>query len=197
MYIWLGVLVAFAAASVALNSLSQWRVISSPEHKLRFAELGFAADWNPERPQDMTAFQPVIMFDSAANFPISYEITGLRVQIGDRVPLGSIKVWNSGTTISPMGKAHYKLPRIDVTGLDFSAPCNGHIEVRVRYGRPGAEKYVWSRKWNIIVQRSSPPDVAPPLFSLHWYDQPQTPSQKLSAATTPQLLQDTGLETQP
>jgi hypothetical protein len=143
-WIWLGALAAFAFISNGLLRFNEWLYMCRAQDKLMLESVIVGRSISDE------GVFIGLRFCSVATFPIEFQVTNIRTQIGDKVP---IKPHLPGKkyTVPPKGCGWYNDNVIQVTNPPRPGTVEGHIEYTINYGKPGCLKYAISGKKQIVA----------------------------------------------
>ena len=152
MYIFLGVLAAFAFTTNGLLRFNEWRFQRSPRDKIDFVQPSVS---NVVRKEDLGRFRGIRIgfgLKSSALFPMEIEVTNIRTRVMDRVPPSPEKPLNI-VKVGMMGVASVRHSLIDLSGIDLKNQAKqGSMEFNIRYGRPGGRDYELKKRFTFEIQ---------------------------------------------
>ncbi len=155
-YLFLAALAAFALVALGMKAYLEFVYLNSPKFKVKFAQ--YMTTMTREKKADGTEFVkyivPAFLVQSTAKFPVSYivdefvcEIAGRKTDPNDP----ELRTMNKGGVVQPESPSGHRGLRIDVEGVNFTPKKNGEVFVRIRYGRPGKERYILEKRDHIVA----------------------------------------------
>ena len=148
----------FAATMTGLLRYDEWRYRRTARDKLNFGSIGMGADYTRDsesgRPIALTKAQAIIVLQSTANFPISYVVDEISASFDGMVNPRPTYA-NKGGIIGAMGSGWYRDDIIDMKQSPLKENIKGVIKFIIRYGRPGAEKYLIIKSLNLSCRLDS------------------------------------------
>jgi hypothetical protein len=134
MFIWVGALVAFAAATTGLVRFEEWRARRRVEHKLALGHCRFATSIRED------GYALGVLLINRGEFPIEFEVTDLRTSIDNRVPSRTTPQQRRSVVVDAGGYGWWDDAIVPMTPPK-PGTLTGDIEYRVRYGRSEHLKY--------------------------------------------------------
>ncbi len=144
MYIFVGVLVAFAAAATGILRFDEWQVRRRVDGKLTFIGPGAQKILGK-------GIALGVQFYNSAAFPIEFEITELRTEIANKVPKDKLRP--NKKLVIPAGQYGWHYDGY----IEFEVPkqgsVNGLLEAKLKYGSVGSSlKYEIAQKKQLTAQ---------------------------------------------
>jgi hypothetical protein len=144
-YIWVGALFAFAAASHGAVQFDQWLQRRRVADKLNFAHVRLVRDI---RGTPMLALG--VGLGSSADAPIEFEVSECRTRLNNRVPTNRTYAVRN-FTVPPRGGAWFDDHLIDFGQPPAPGTVDGFLDFKIMYGRPGMLKNELEIKKEVIV----------------------------------------------
>ena len=129
MYIWVAMLIAFAAVCTGLLRFDEWYSRRKVESKLNITAPRVARNVIGD------GFSLGLQLHNSAHFPIDFEVDTMRTRIGDRVTQTPPVV--RSITIPALGFGWWDDGIINVNPTENGA-LEGYIEFEISYGRAGS-----------------------------------------------------------
>jgi hypothetical protein len=128
----------------------------SPKYKLVIPRFHFLCDDNTgSEAKESRHFQAEINLQNIAEFPISYIVDQIDFRIQNTLAGGELT--NQGATIDAGRSSNFRSTRVTFHH-PVSLPVDGTLKLRVRYGKPGSERF--RREANLQVRYI--PDLTKP-----------------------------------
>ena len=146
MYIWVGLIFAFAMTATGLLRLDEWTFRNKVKDKVTFSSIRVGRSISKE------GISLGIQLVSSANFPVDFIVQEIRTQLGDQVPIKSETSSGKRYKIPQQGVGWYHANPIKLKNPPKLGSIEGLIEFKVLYGKSGSESlYELSEKKVVIV----------------------------------------------
>lgn len=136
-FVLIGGVIYAALAFGWLASILAYRKIS-PKHKFVISGFSGNRDLVPEDAEKADGFQVVLHLKNLADFPISYFVEGVDFKIHNTSPPAGIY---HGAIIDAQQPSNF-FTEVIKFHHPLALPVSGKLFAKVRYGRPGKEKFV-------------------------------------------------------